>query len=60
MVNSQHRVVQIYFYRNPSPPPHPAKQGWGASFYIRQASGEWSATERPLHISILELKGAFM
>jgi hypothetical protein len=37
-----------------------SKQGWGAVCDNQQANGKWSATEKLLHINILELKGAFL
>ncbi len=37
-----------------------SKQGWGAVCSDRQTNGKWSATERLLHINILELKAAFL
>ena len=37
-----------------------SKQRWGAVCDNQQANGKWSATEKLLHINILELKGAFL
>jgi hypothetical protein len=37
-----------------------SKKGWGAVCNNHQTNGKWSATERLLHINILELKAAFL
>ena len=37
-----------------------SKRGWGGVCSNQQANGKWSATEKHLHINILELKGAFL
>ena len=37
-----------------------SKQGWGAVCDNQQANRKWSATEKLLHINIVELKGAFL
>jgi hypothetical protein len=37
-----------------------SKQGWGAVTSSYQTNGKWSATEKLLHINILELKAALL
>jgi hypothetical protein len=38
----------------------PRNRGGGQSPAVNQTNGKWSATEKLLHINILELKAAFL
>ena len=65
MVDTEHRTLQWKPCHDPSTRSHDlhgcAKTGMGCN--LRQSASEreiWSATEKLLHINILELKGAFL
>ena len=66
LVGSEHHIMQWQSYSDSFPRFHhlhrriETRLGGGGVCSNQQANGKWSATEKHLHINILELKGAFL